>query len=119
MSSQTPKSVKFFDRYLKEKALAEDIDEYTDSWHADFKGKEIYEFLGMSEKEYSLWLRDPDTLPHIARARRTGLPLEVVISAALEELSVEALPVNATKADRLMQWLRQMGEIHAPSKDST
>src|SRR5690242_12545252 len=107
MSSPTREPVTFLDRYLKGKVLSEEIDDYIDSWHADPQSKEIYEFLGMSQKEYSLWLRDPDTLPHIARARRTGLPLEAVISAALDQLQVAARPVNATKVNRLMQWLKQ------------
>lgn len=117
MSSPTREPVAFLDRYLNGEVLAEEIDNFIDNWHADPQNKEIYEFLGMSQKEYSLWLRDPDTLPHIAGARRTGLPLETVISSALEELSVGARSANAAKTDRLMHWLKQMAEISSPRED--
>jgi hypothetical protein len=61
---------RFFKQYLNGQALPEDIDDYVDRWHSNPGSQQIYEFLGMSEDEYSLWLRDLDMLPHIARARR-------------------------------------------------
>ena len=70
MSSKREKQLPFIELYLSGKVLPEDIDDYVDKWHANPAGQEIYEFLGMSEEEYSLWLRDPNALPHIARARR-------------------------------------------------
>jgi hypothetical protein len=111
MSSHTHGPATFLDRYLNGEVLAEDIDDFIDVWHENPAGKEIYEFLGMSEKEYSLWLRDPDALPHIARARRAGLPLEVALRTALEEFPIAARSANATKVDRLMRWLKQIGKI--------
>ena len=33
-------------------------------------GQELHEFLGMSKDEYGLWLRNPDALSEIGRARR-------------------------------------------------
>ena len=108
MSSQTHPPAPFLERYLNGDVLAEDIDDFVDIWHKNPEGKEIYEFLGMTEKEYSLWLCDPDTLPQIARARRAGLPLEVVLRAALEEVPTAARSTNAIKTDRLMRWLKQI-----------
>lgn len=111
MSSHTHGPATFLDRYLNGEVLSEDIDDFIDIWHQNPAGKEIYEFLGMSEKEYALWLRDPDTLPQIVRARRAGLPLEVVLRAALEEFPIAARSANAIKIDRLLHWLKQRGKI--------
>ncbi len=74
MSSKREKQLPFIELYLSGKVLPEDIDDYVDKWHANPGGREIYEFLGMSKEEYSLWLRDPNVLPRIARARRENKP---------------------------------------------
>lgn len=111
MSSHTHGPATFLERYLNGEVLAEDIDDFIDIWHENPAGKEIYEFLGMSTKEYSLWLRDPDTLPQIAQARRAGLPLEIVLRTTLEEFPIAARSANVAKIDRLMRWLKQIGKI--------
>ena len=59
----------FLEKYLGEEATAEDIDDFIDAWHENSGGMEIFEYLGMTKDEYALWLRDPDALPQIARAR--------------------------------------------------
>jgi len=110
MSSKDGKQT-FIDLYLNRRVLAEDIDDYIDAWHADPKGQEIYEFLGMSEQEYSLWLRDPDALPHIARARKERKPLAAVISSALNEMPIAARSSDAIKVQRLKHWLEEHGKI--------
>ena len=69
----------FIEQYLAGTVAAEHIDNFIDAWHDRPENKEIYEFLGMSKEEYSLWLREPDSLLQIARARREGLPLADVI----------------------------------------
>ena len=74
MSNKNQGQGPFLEQYLNGKALPEDIDDYVDQWHSDPGNQQIYEFLGMSEDEYSLWLRDPDMLLHIARARRERRP---------------------------------------------
>jgi hypothetical protein len=89
---------------------AEDIEDYVDSWHANPGAKEIYEFLGMSEEEYALWLRDPAVLPHIARARVEGKSLATVIDSALQEMAGASRSSNGMKVQRLKRWLRQQGK---------
>ena len=69
----------FIDLYLSGKCVPEDIDDFVDAWHERPGKQELYEFLGMTEDEYSLWVRDPDVLPHIAHARRTSVPLAGIV----------------------------------------
>jgi hypothetical protein len=107
MSSQPRGLPTFLEHYLNGKAVAEDIDDFIDVWHENLKQMEIYEFLGMTKEEYSLWLRDPDTLPQIARARRLGLPLVKVVSIALKELPTAARSAEKEKVRRLRRWLEQ------------
>jgi hypothetical protein len=100
----------FLELYMNGEVLAEEIDDYVDKWHDDSGDQPIYEFLGMSKQEYSLWLRDPDVLPHIVRARREKKPLYKIISAATEDMPIAARSDNAMKIQRLKQWLAREGK---------
>ena len=70
MSRKEPKARTFIERYLAREARPEEIDDYVDVWHKTPQGLELHEFLGMSKEEYGLWLRNPDALSEIARARK-------------------------------------------------
>jgi hypothetical protein len=72
MSRKQAKAQTFIERYLTGEARPEEIDDYVDTWHNSPDGLELHEFLGMSKEEYALWLRNPDALPDIARARKEG-----------------------------------------------
>ena len=112
MSRTTKESRSFLDLYLNGEALAEEIDDFVDRWHSNPGQSEIYDFLGMSKQEYSLWLRDPDSLPHIARARRSNLPLRVVVEMEVNGLPLAARGADAPKVKRLLQWLERQGKIY-------
>ena len=111
MSSTIQHKRSFLEQYLNGEVLSEDIDDFVDSWHENPSGIEIYEFLGMSREEYSLWLGNPETLPQIARARRTGVPLDVALRAALEDIPIAARSADAIRVKRLMRWLARTGKI--------
>lgn len=70
MSDNASGSSAFLEMYLAGKLSADDIDDYIDEWHRDPRGKQIFEYLGMTRDEYSSWVRDPEILPEIAAARR-------------------------------------------------
>ena len=110
MSNKAQKPPTFMESYLTGTVSAEDIDDYVDSWHATAGAGEIYEFLGFSEEEYALWLRDPDVLPHIARARVEGKALAAVIDSALQEMAGASRSSNGMRVKRLKRWLRQQGK---------
>jgi hypothetical protein len=42
--------------------LDEKIDDLIDHWHEGYHPVFLWEFLGMSEKQYGRWLRDSDDL---------------------------------------------------------
>ena len=48
-----------------------DIDAYVERWHQGNSDKSIYDFLGMTLPEYSLWVEYPDALSKIVIARST------------------------------------------------
>jgi hypothetical protein len=109
MSRDAHKRPTFLEKYVNGKVSAEEIDDYIDSWHTGTAEQSIYEFLGLSQEEYSLWLQDPEALPYIAAARQTKKPLSEVIASRLKELSTNCGSRDARKAQRLHHWLEQHG----------
>jgi hypothetical protein len=101
----------FLQMYLNGKVLDEDIDDYVAQWHSNPGNQELYEFLGLTRDEYSLWLRDPDVLPYIALARRDHKPLTEVIASAVKEIPMAARSSDAVKISRLKHWLAMHGKI--------
>jgi hypothetical protein len=74
MSRRKAASEPFFQRYLRGELEPDAIDDFVDAWHENPGNRTVFEFLGMTSEEYALWLRDPDALPQIARARKEKLP---------------------------------------------
>ncbi|MBV8362431.1 MAG: hypothetical protein JO189_31535 [Deltaproteobacteria bacterium] len=70
MSKRAERTQTFVERYVNGEVCADDVDDYIDAWHAHPNHQELHEFLGMSKEEYAAWLRDPEVLAEIARARR-------------------------------------------------
>jgi len=52
----------FYQLYLRERVIVDDIDDYIEQWHTRDSKEEIYEFLGMSQDIYRLWV-ETDCLP--------------------------------------------------------
>jgi hypothetical protein len=111
MSEKRRASCPFLQSYLNGEACAENIDDFIDAWHAKPGRKKIFEFLGMTDEEYSLWLCDPDSLPEIARARRANLPLTGIVKDTLVAMRATGEP----REKHLRRWLAQQTEAH-PAK---
>jgi hypothetical protein len=112
MSEESLSYRTFIQLYMNGEVLSEDIDEFIDAWHHDQDRKEIFEYLGMTKQEYSIWLRDPDVLPHIVRARRDNLDLPTVLRQSIEDMPIAARSSDQVKVKRLLQWLHQQGKIY-------
>jgi hypothetical protein len=111
--SEEPLSYRtFIQLYMNGEVLPEDIDEFVDAWHQDQDRKEIFEYLGMTKQEYSIWLHDPDVLPHIVRARRDNLDLPTVLRQSIEDMPIAARSSDQVKVKRLLRWLEQQGKIY-------
>jgi hypothetical protein len=52
--------MKFFEKFLKFEAKPEDILEYIDAWHSANTEESVYEYLGLTEKEYEIFIRHPE-----------------------------------------------------------
>ncbi len=94
MSSKQPN---FIDLYLRGRASAEDINDSIDAWHNGSGRQSIYAYLGMTEEEYTLWLRDPGVLPQIARAHQELRSIREIIDSVSDDLPTSMRPAKPIK----------------------
>jgi hypothetical protein len=99
----------FFDRCLAGEVATDEIDDFVDAWHGDPESGELHDYLGMTGEEYSLWLRAPDTLPCILKARRDGEPLTQAVGQAYETMRLATSGNDASTVARLQEWLKEKG----------
>ncbi|HVC54791.1 MAG TPA: hypothetical protein VND95_02490 [Stellaceae bacterium] len=102
----------FVDLCLAGNVLLEEIDDFVDHWHEAPEGAELHDYLGMTEEEYSLWLRVPDSLPYIIKARHDGGPLTNAVVNAYQDMRLAARSNDQSKITRLQKWLESKGELN-------
>ena len=56
------RTVTFFEKFTKKQVGAEDIHEYIDRWHKAVTIAPVYEYLGLTEDQYALFIRHPENL---------------------------------------------------------
>ena len=79
----------FMDLAIDGRVMADEIDEFVEAWHHSDSKDEVFDFLGMTFDEYSLWVMDP------------GL-INVVITSRVKKISlVDAANDNVRDAERL------------------
>jgi len=93
----------FIEKCLSGDALTLEIDNYVDSWHESNSDSQLHEFLGMSKKEYSLYVEDEDHLDLIIAARKESKPLRVIYKKAI---ALAARSDDPEKSKRLERWLK-------------
>ena len=57
---------------LDGKVRMSDIDDFIDYWHNSEIDIPLYDYLGMTEYEYNLWITDNTSLPRIIKAHKEG-----------------------------------------------
>jgi hypothetical protein len=107
MSSQPT----FLDLCLAGNVLLEEIDDFVDRWHEAAERVELHDYLGMTIEEYSLWVRVPDALPYIIKARHEMKPLTEAVVHAYQDLRLAARSNDQSKITRLQRWLESKGEL--------
>jgi hypothetical protein len=103
--------IAFIDLCLEGKVPLDDIDNFIDQWHETPEGFELHDYLGMTQEEYSLWLRVPDALPYIITARHEAKSLADVVASGYQDLRFAAQPSDKAKIVRLQKWLKAKGEV--------
>lgn len=87
-------------------ALMSEIDDYIAKWHEIPRDIELHDYLGMSKKEYALFVEDENYLGIIISAHRNHTSIEMIIR---DEMAIAARSDNPGKSKRLQQWLESEG----------
>jgi hypothetical protein len=101
----------FIQRCLRGEAMFDEIDDYVEGWHSSAEDVDIHTFLGMTSKEYALWIRDPYTLPYIIASRHENIPLRQIVNDNYEQARLAARSADGLKVRRLKSWLQQQGKL--------
>ena len=88
------------------------INDFIEAWNkTDPMWREpLYEYLGLEKPEFALWVRDPDMLTHIVRARHDQVPLIGIIKDDYQQLRLAGGAKNRLKIARLKNWLSEQGQ---------
>jgi len=87
-------------------ALLSEVDNYIDVWHESDTVLSIHEFLGMTKKEYALFVEDEMYLASIVTAHKESVDIENIIQS---QYSIAARSDNPAKSARLEKWLKEEG----------
>jgi hypothetical protein len=101
----------FIDLSLQGRVLLDEIDDFVDAWHEQPGDEPLHKYLGMKKAEYSLWLRDPEMLPLIVKARHDEVPLSHAVNDNIGTDRLAARSGEAIKLKRLRNWLKEQGKI--------
>jgi hypothetical protein len=101
----------FIDLCVEGKVAPDNIDDFVDQWHETPEGSALHDHLGMTREEYSLWLRVPDALPYIIKARQEGKLLTDVVVNGCRNLRLAPQSDDKSKIERLKKWLKAKGEL--------
>jgi hypothetical protein len=106
----------FFDLYSHGKESAEAIDDWVGRWHDGRDpravGRELHEYLGLSLREYQVWVYDADALPYLLDARRAGRSLDEVVAERLAALASAGRTTDRTIIRGLEAWLCMRATAH-------
>lgn len=99
------KAGSFVDLAVAGRVLADEIDDFIESWHVNPKG-ELYEFLGMTEREYELYLNSEEWLPLIISAHTQGKDV-LDLAELAKSGAIAARSADAGKLDILTRWIER------------
>ncbi|MEI2282438.1 hypothetical protein [Paenibacillus polysaccharolyticus] len=95
---------KFMDACLNGDALSEDIETYIEEWHESESTEEVFEYLGMTEEEYGLWVENDGILRSIFAARQLKMTITDYLKRNIGE-SLAARSFSPEEAASVREWL--------------
>jgi hypothetical protein len=101
----------FVDRCLQGEALISEIDDFVDRWHdAVDEERSLAEFLGLTESEYALWVKQPSALKLIIFAKKNEVPLEQLLRFS-EGHAMAARAASPEEVNAIVKWLKETKRI--------
>ena len=102
----------FINDVINADAILDEIDDYIEKWHDSDTDCSVFEYLGMTEEEYFLWIEDNSNLKYIVRLA------DLCYLAGENELLKEeytsklvARSSSPEEAKKIYNWLKEKGMI--------
>lgn len=105
----------FVDACLAGDALDSDIDQWVVKWHdatmpSPLAQVELSEFLGMTEREYALWVEQPSALRFIVAAHLRHRDVDELLTSP-NEYALAARAEAPEAAREVLRWLVATGRV--------
>jgi hypothetical protein len=105
------KDEKFIDLCLSGDVLTEEIDDFVDKWHESDSDESLEDFLGLTAREYELWVKNPKFLDYIVYLRKNKGILDSYSASIISDSSSKVAARGSAESDVIVQWLRETGRI--------
>jgi hypothetical protein len=101
------RTASFFDLYSRGDASEHEIDDFVGAWHnsGDRETLSLFEFLGLTEDEYAVWVMDARSLPLILASRLAREPLHEAVARYLAKMQATADPLDRSAIWSLSHWV--------------
>jgi hypothetical protein len=87
-------------------ALLSEVVDYIDNWHEGDSELSLHEYLGMTTKEYALYVQDEQYLATIVAAHKEGVNIRVMVES---QVALAARSDDQAKSKKLQKWLKNEG----------
>lgn len=98
----------FVNDVINADALLEQIDDYVEQWHETDTELSVYDYLGMTEEEYFLWVEADFYLKYIINAHERNMNINDVLK---EEYTLAARSATPEEAKAIYIWLKEKGLV--------
>lgn len=107
MSEVHDRATAFFDLYRAHGVAEDAIGDFIEQWHnsGDDEERPVWQFLGMTEDEYSVWVMDARVLPLLRAVRETGENLVAAVTRYLDGLRAANEAANRAAVHALSHWV--------------
>lgn len=100
----------FINDVINADALIDEIDDYIEQWHISDSELSVFEYLGMSEEEYFLWLENDFYLKYIIAAHEQNKTIGTLLQDEYSTRLV-ARSDSPEEAKKIYTWLKEKGFI--------
>ena len=100
----------FINDVINADAILDEIDDYIEKWHDSDENRSVYEYLGMTEEEYLLWVENDFYLKYIVSAHEKNVNINEYLKEAYTS-NLVARSSSPEEAKKIYDWLKEKGMI--------
>lgn len=100
----------FINDVINADAILDEIDDYVERWHNTDSDVSIFDYLGMTEEEYLLWVEHDFYLKYIVSAHEQNKNISEILEEAYSTKLV-ARSSSPEEGKKIYEWLKEKGLI--------